>query len=67
MTTTIYAKLENNLLTRYHQPIHTDSGDIFTNEPDVLARYGYFPLICTPAPEVDEHHYPVFHWELTNN
>lgn len=59
-----YAKLnEDGALTYYRQPLRTETRDIFTTDPAILAEYGYYPLRYTDAPEVDEHHAAVPHWE----
>lgn len=62
-----YAKLENGKITGYRQPIRTGERDIFTTDPSILAEYGYYPLRYTDAPEVDEHHAAVPHWEQGEN
>lgn len=59
----MFAKLDNGRISLYHQPIHTEAGDIFTTNPATLAEYGYYPLRYTDAPEVNEHHTAVPHWE----
>lgn len=63
----MFAKFENGRIGLYRQPIHTETGDIFTNDPKILASHGYYPLYFTPAPETDERHYAVSHWEQVEN
>ena len=61
---TKYAKLKaDDTLTYYRQPIRTATRDIFTTNSAILAEHGYYPLRYTDAPEVDEHHTVVPHWE----
>lgn len=52
-----FAKLIEGVLCISPSPIRTDEGDIFSNDPDVLARYGYKPVIFTTYPEDDEAYY----------
>lgn len=59
----MFAKLTDGKIEIYKQPIHTDCGDIFTNNAATLAEYGFYPLYYTPAPETDEKHYAIPHWE----
>lgn len=54
-------------LTYYRQPIRTATRDIFTTNAAILAEYGYYPLRYIDAPEVDEHHAAVPHWEQVDN
>lgn len=63
----IYVKLENERLIKYRQPIHTEYQDIFTNNPDILKQYGYYPLHSTNPPECDETHFVECHWEQLEN
>lgn len=63
----MYAKLTDGKLEIYKQPLHTDEGDIFTNNAATLAEYGFYSLFYTPAPETDERHYAVPHWEQGEN
>lgn len=62
-----FYKLDNERLIKYRQPLRTKERDIFTTNADTLAKYGYYPLRCTDAPEVDEHHAAVPHWEQGEN
>lgn len=63
----MYAKLTAGKIEIYKQPIHTETGDIFTTNAATLAEYGYYPLYYTPAPETDERHYAIPHWEQGEN
>lgn len=57
----MFAKLENNALHEPRFPIG-ENEDIFTNDPVVLAEYGYKAVRYTDSPELAENEYvtPVY-------
>ena len=46
----MYGKLVNGELRGAPRPIKTEQGDVFTNDPALLLRYGYKPIILTEYP-----------------
>ena len=46
----MYGKLVNGELRGAPRPIKTAEGDVFTNDPALLLRYGYKPIILTEYP-----------------
>ena len=46
----IYGKLIEGELRGAPRPIRTENGDVFTNDPALLLRYGYKPIILTEYP-----------------
>ena len=46
----MYGKLVNGELRGAPRPIRTENGDVFTNDPALLLRYGYKPIILTEYP-----------------
>lgn len=57
-------RLENGQLMPYRQPLRTETEDIFTTDPAILAEFGYYPLRYTDPPEADETHTAVSRWEM---
>lgn len=58
-----FAKLVNGILCPAPSPIRTDEYDLFSNDPEVLAMYGYKPVVFTACP--DDEQYYVSGWEET--
>ena len=46
----MYGKLVNGELRGAPRPIKTEQGDVFTNDPALLLRYGYKPITLTEYP-----------------
>lgn len=62
-----YGKLVNGIIYPYRQPLITDTCQLFTTNPEILAQYNYYPIIYTIAPSTDKFHIAVPHWEINNN
>ena len=46
----MYGKLIDGELRGAPRPIKTENGDVFTNDPTLLLRYGYKPIIMAEYP-----------------
>ena len=46
----MYGKLIDGELRGAPRPIKTENGDVFTNDPALLLRYGYKPIITAEYP-----------------
>ena len=46
----MYGKLIDGELRGAPRPIRTENGDVFTNDPALLLRYGYKPIFLTEYP-----------------
>lgn len=46
-----YIKIENDIEIQYRQPLTVGDRLYFTDDPAILAQYGYFPLVEADYPE----------------
>ena len=59
-----YGKITNEQLKFLKQPIHSENGELFTNDESILFGYGYKKIVYTDPPEA-EGFYPEPKWEET--
>lgn len=63
----IFGKLKTEKQIEYfRQPLKVDGEDIFTNDKDLLLRYGWKEVVFTTSPETKEGFYADSHYEETN-
>ncbi|MBR2679369.1 MAG: hypothetical protein IKG80_04145 [Clostridia bacterium] len=54
-----YGRLIENGIRLLNLPIRDDDEDVFTNDPTILAQYGYKPIVYDTQPELNENEYSV--------
>ena len=62
-----YGKSENGSLVLAPHPLVEDKQHIFTNDPEVYERNGWYPVVYTDVPECPEGFSLVESWETINS
>lgn len=47
----IFGKLVEDRIIEYKSPYNLDGREVFTDDPEILANYGYYPIQYTTKPE----------------
>jgi hypothetical protein len=57
----VYAKLRLGGLELAPNPLKTERGDVFTNDPEIFAANGYKPVTFCPYPEDGKYYESVWY------